>query len=116
MDGTATGFERVALAGGTLTLAGKLGTSSTALAFSDDAPTVIVATGGTLTGTIDLGADNDGFYLAAGGTLIGTVAGGAGTNTAMLELAGDRTLSTDILRDFEILDSEGSGTLTLTGT
>ncbi|KQM46306.1 hypothetical protein ASE69_16555 [Sphingomonas sp. Leaf208] len=54
-------------------------------------------------GTINLGADKDGFRLAAGGTLIGTVAGEVGTDTATLELAGDRTISTDILSDFGIL-------------
>lgn len=115
LTGTATGFERVALAGGALTVAGTLGTSGTALTFGDGAQSVVVAAGGTLAGTIDLGAGNDGFRLAAGGTLLGTVSGGAGTDTATLELAGDRTLGADMLRDFEILNGEGSGTLTLTG-
>ncbi|MDD1453027.1 hypothetical protein NHF48_022270 [Sphingomonas sp. H160509] len=115
LAGTATGFERVALAGGALTVAGTLGTTGTALTFDDAAQSVTVATGGTLVGAIDLGAGNDGFRLAAGGTLLGTVSGGAGTDTATLELAGDRTLGTDMLRDFEILNSEGNGTLTLTG-
>ena len=114
LAGTATGFERVALAGGALTVAGTLGTTGTALTFGDGAQSVVVAAGGTLAGTIDLGAGNDGFRLAAGGTLIGTVSGGAGTDTATLELAGDRTLGTDMLRGFEILNSEGNGTLTLT--
>ena len=115
LAGTATGFERVALAGGALTVAGTLGTSGTALTFGDGAQSVVVAAGGTLAGTIDLGAGNDGFRLAAGGTLLGTVSGGAGTDIATLELAGDRTLGADMLRDFEILNGEGSGTLTLTG-
>ncbi len=116
LAGTATGFERVALAGGALTVAGTLGTSGTALTFGDGAQSVVVAAGGTLAGTIDLGAGDDSFRLAAGGTLSGTVSGGAGTDTATLELAGDRTLGADMLRDFEILNGEGSGTLTLAGT
>ncbi len=115
LAGTATGFERIALAGGALTVTGTLGTAGTALTFGDDAQSVTVAPGGTLAGTIDLGAGNDGFRLTAGGTLLGTVSGGAGTDTATLELAGDRTLGADMLRDFEILNGEGSGTLTLTG-
>ncbi len=115
LTGTATGFERIALAGGALTVTGTLGTAGTALTFGDDAQSVVVAPGGTLAGTIDLGAGNDGFRLTAGGTLLGTVSGGAGTDTATLELAGDRTLGADMLRDFEILNGEGSGTLTLTG-
>ncbi len=115
LAGTATGFERIALAGGALTVTGTLGTAGTALTFGDDAQSVIVAAAGTLAGTIDLGAGNDGFRLAAGGTLLGTISGGAGTDTATLELAGDRTLGADMLRDFEILNGEGSGTLTLTG-
>lgn len=115
LAGTATGFERIALAGGALTVTGTLGTAGTALTFGDDAQSVTVAPGGTLAGTIDLGAGNDGFRLTAGGTLLGTVSGGAGTDTATLELVGDRTLGADMLRDFEILNGEGSGTLTLTG-
>lgn len=116
LAGTATGFERIALAGGALTVTGTLGTAGTALTFGDDAQSVVVAPGGTLAGTIDLGAGNDGFRLTAGGTLLGTVSGGAGTDTATLELAGDRMLGADMLRDFEILNGEGSGTLTLTLT
>ena len=116
LAGSATGFERVALAGGSLTVTGTLGSSGAPLTFDDDAQSVTVAAGGTLAGTITLGAGNDGFRLTAGGTLIGTVSGGAGTDTATLSLAGDRTLGNDMLRDFEILNSEGSGTLTLTGS
>lgn len=115
LAGTTTGFERIALAGGALTVTGTLGTAGTALTFGDDAQNVVVAAGGTLAGMIDLGAGNDGFRLTADGTLLGTVSGGAGTDTATLELAGDRTLGADMLRDFEILNGEGSGTLTLTG-
>ncbi|MET0374793.1 MAG: autotransporter domain-containing protein, partial [Rhizorhabdus sp.] len=116
LAGTATGFERVLLAGGALTVTGTLGTTGSALTFGDHAQSVAVAAGGTLAGTIDLGAGNDGFRLAAGGTLIGTVSGGAGTDTATLELSGDRTLGNDMLRDFEVLNSDGTGTLTLTGS
>lgn len=45
LAGTATGFERVALAGGALTVAGTLGTTGTALAFGDGAQSVTVAAG-----------------------------------------------------------------------
>ncbi len=116
LAGTATGFERVALTGGALTVTGTLGSTTAPLTFGDGAQSVTVAAGGTLAGAIDLGAGNDGFRLAVGGTLTGTVSGGTGTDTATLEMAGDRTLGTDMLRDFEILGSEGTGTLTLTGT
>ena len=116
LAGSATGFESVALAGGVLTVTGTLGSTAAPLTFGDGAQSVTVAAGGTLAGTIDLGAGNDGFRLAAGGTVIGTVSGGAGTDTVTLEMTGDRTLGADMLRDFEILGSEGTGTLTLTGT
>ncbi|WP_380784337.1 autotransporter outer membrane beta-barrel domain-containing protein [Sphingomonas sp. R86520] len=115
LAGTATGFERVALTGGVLSVTGTLGSNVAPLTFGDGAQSVTVAAGGTLAGMIDLGAGNDSFRLAIGGTLTGTVSGGAGTDTATFELAGDRTLGNDMLRDFEILNSEGNGTLTLTG-
>ena len=116
LAGTANGFERIALTGNTLTIAGTLGAAGDTVAFADGDKTVTVANGGTLNGTISLGAGNDGFRLAAGATLNGTVSGGAGTDTATLELAGDRTLASNILTDFEVLGAEGTGTLTLTGS
>ncbi|OWK27812.1 hypothetical protein SPDO_30520 [Sphingomonas dokdonensis] len=116
LAGTATGFEQVALAGGALTIAGTLGSNGAGLAFADGAQALVVAPGGTLAGAIDLGAGDDSLRLAAGGILAGTVAGGAGNDSATLELAGDRTLAGGTLTGFELLTTEGSGTLTLAGT
>ncbi|MCD2316611.1 autotransporter outer membrane beta-barrel domain-containing protein [Sphingomonas sp. IC-11] len=116
LAGTATGFEQVSLAGGALTIAGTLGSNGAGLAFGDGAQALTVAPGGTLAGAIDLGAGDDSLRLAAGGILAGTVAGGAGTDNATLELAGDRTLASGTLTGFELLTTEGSGTLTLAGT
>ena len=115
LEGTATGFEQLVLAGNALTVAGTLGSTGAALAFGVGDQQVIVANGGTLAGTIDLGAGNDGFRLAATGTLIGTVAGGAGTDVATIELAGNRTIGGE-LTGFETLATEGTGILSLTGT
>jgi hypothetical protein len=114
--GTAAGFERVTLAGNALTVAGTLGSANAPLAFDGGAQAIEVANGGTLAGVIDLGAGNDALRLASGATLTGTVSGGAGSDSATLVLAGDRALAAGTLRDFELLASEGSGTLTLTGT
>lgn len=116
LAGVATGFERVALAGGALTVTGTLGTAGDAIAFADGNTTLAVANGSTLAGTISLGSGNDGLFLAAGSTLAGSVSGGAGTDTATLELAGNRTLASGILTDFEILGTQGNGTLTLSGS
>lgn len=115
LAGVASGFESVALTGGSLTITGILGTANEAISFGDGAQSVSVANGGTLAGIIDLGGGDDHFRLAAGGTLAGTIHGGAGTDSATLELAGDRTLGTGLLTGFEILGIEGSGTLTLNG-
>jgi len=114
--GTATGFEQVTLAGNALTIAGVLGSTNAPLTFDGGAQSIEVANGGTLAGVIDLGAGNDALRLASGSTLAGTVSGGAGSDTATLVLAGNRTLAGGTLRDFELLASEGTGTLTLTGT
>ncbi|MGN7161562.1 autotransporter outer membrane beta-barrel domain-containing protein [Sphingomonas sp. SAFR-052] len=114
LSGTATGFEQVALTNGALTVAGTLGTVNVPLSFGDGAQSLTVASGGTLTGIIDLGAGNDALRLA--GTLNGTVAGGAGSDTATLVLTGDRSLASTTLTGFETFTSEGTGTLTLTGT
>ncbi len=116
LTGTATGFERVQLVGGTLTVAGTLGLAGAPIAFDDAAQIVTVASGGTLAGAIDLGAGNDSFRLSAGGTIAGTVAGNVGNDTATVELAGDRALASATLTGFETLATEGNGTLTLTGT
>lgn len=116
LAGTASGFEQIALTGGTLIVTGTLGATGEAIGFGDGAQALIIARGGTLAGTIDLGAGNDSFRLAAGATLNGSVSGGAGTDILTLELAGDRMLGVTPFSGFEILGSEGTGTLTLTGT
>ncbi|MEI5687907.1 autotransporter outer membrane beta-barrel domain-containing protein [Sphingomonas kyungheensis] len=112
--GSATGFERVALTGGALTVAGMLGSAAAPLAFTTADTQLTVADGGTLAGVIDLGTGKTRFRLAAGGTLVGSVAGG-GQGSATVALAGDRTL-TNALTGFATLTTEGSGTLSLAGT
>lgn len=112
--GSVTGFERVALTGGALTVAGTFGSAAALLAFTTADTQLTVADGGTLAGIIDLGTGNTRFRLAAGGTLVGSVAGG-GQGSTTVALAGDRTL-TNALTGFATLTTEGSGTLSLAGT
>jgi hypothetical protein len=112
--GSATGFERVALTGGMLTVAGTLGSAAAPLAFTTADAQLTVADGGTLAGVIDLGTGNTRFRLAAAGTLVGSVAGGA-QGSATVALAGDRTL-TNALTGFATLTTEGTGTLALAGS
>lgn len=114
LTGTATGFEQVALTDAGLTVTGTLGSANAPLSFGDGAQSVTVASGGTLAGVIDLGAGNDALRLV--GTLTGTVAGGAGSDSATIVLTGDRSLAGTTLTGFETFTSEGTGTLTLTGT
>jgi hypothetical protein len=116
LTGTATVIERVQFVGGQQTIAGTFGLAGAPIAFDDAAQTVTVASGGTLAGVIDFGADNDSFRLSAGGTIAGTVTGNAGNDTATVELAADRALAAATLTGFERLATEGNGTLTLTGT
>jgi uncharacterized protein with beta-barrel porin domain len=116
LAGMATGFEGVALTGGALTVTGTLGVPNERIGFGDGAQSVTIARGGTIAGIIDLGGGDDSFRLSASATLAGTVIGGSGTDTAILELASDRMLGAGLFTDFEILGTEGSGTLTLTGT
>lgn len=114
LAGSATGFERVALAGNALTVQGALGTVSGQLSFGDGDQALTLAAGGVLAGTVDLGAGNDSFRWSASGIVQGPVSGGTGTDSLILELATDTTLSGNTVRDFEILSAEGSATLTLT--
>lgn len=114
LAGSATGFERVALASNALTVHGALGTVSGQLSFGDGDQALTLAAGGLLAGTVDLGAGNDSFRWSAGGIVQGSVSGGTGTDSLILELATDTTLSGNTVRDFEILSAEGSATLTLT--
>ena len=111
--GSATGFERVALTSGALTVAGTLGSAGAPLAFTNADTQLTVADGGTLAGVIDLGTGNTRFRLAAGGTLVGTVAG-SGQGSATVVLDGTRTL-TGALTGFATLTTEGFGTLSLAG-
>lgn len=114
LAGSATGFERVVLAGNALTVQGTLGTVGAPLSFGDGDQALILASGGRIAGTIDLGAGNDSFRWSAGGTVQGWVSGGAGTDSIVLELATDTALSGNTVRDFEVLSTEGNATLTLT--
>jgi hypothetical protein len=112
--GSATGFERIAVTGGALTVAGTLGSAAAPLAFTTADTQLTVADGGTLAGIIDLGTGNTRFRLAAGGTLVGSVAGGS-QGSAIVALAGDRTLA-NALTGFATLTTEGTGTLALAGS
>ena len=115
LAGTATGFERVSLAGGALSVSGVLGTASNPLALGDGAQQLVIAPGGVLAGVVDLGAGDDSLRLAPGSMLAGTVSGGTGSDSATIEMAGNRTLASGQLTDFELFASEGTGTLTLAG-
>ncbi len=116
LAGSAIGFEQLVLGGNVLTVSGTLGSTGTPLAFDGGDQQITIVRGGTLAGMIDLGARNDALRLAAGSVLNGSVSGGAGTDRVTLELAGDRALAGGTLTDFELLTSEGMGTLTLAGT
>ena len=116
LTGAATGFETVILSGSQLTVAGTLGSAGASLTFTDNAQSLVVASGGTLAGAANLGAGNDSFRLAAGGTLAGTVDGGTGLDTATFELGANAfTLSPGRIAGFEHLRGEGTGTLVLAG-
>lgn len=82
LSGTATGFESIALAGGSLTVEGTLGSAGSFLMFGDGDQTLTVASGGHLLGSIDLGAGSDSLRLATGFT--GSVEGGAGNDSLVL--------------------------------
>lgn len=116
LTGTATGFEQLDLTGGSMIVTGTLaGSESGALTFGDGAQQLTLAASGRLVGAIDLGAGDDRLRLV--GTLAaGSVSGGAGMDIATVEMAGNRTLAGGTLTDFELLASEGTGTLTLAGT
>ena len=115
LAGSASGFETIALTGTTLNIGGTLGMAGDLTTLGDSAQTVALTSGGTINGTLDLGAGNDSFSLAPGGMLNGTVAGGAGDDVATITLAGTRTLDAAALTGFETLASTGTGMLTLTG-
>jgi hypothetical protein len=115
LTGSVSGFETVDLGGAPLTVAGTLGSTGAALAFTGGDASVTVARGGILAGTIDLGAGNDSFRLAAGGSVLGTVSGGAGSNAATLEVTSDLTLAAGVLTNFQRLITEGGSMLTLAG-
>ena len=70
---------------------------------------------GSFTGSAELGSGDNSLRLGAGATLNGTVKGGAGYDAATVELAGTRTLAAGVLTGFEHLQTEGTGSLTLTG-
>lgn len=115
IPGSVTGFETVALAGGAMDVAGALGATGDTLTFQGDAQTLSVLAGGSLSGTVDLGAGNDVLRLAAGGQLLGTVLGGAGSDLVAIDLTADLSLRGDQLQQFETLQVTGTGALSFTG-
>ncbi|MEP9402163.1 autotransporter outer membrane beta-barrel domain-containing protein [Sphingomonas sp. VNH70] len=115
LTGRATGFEAVQVDSGSLTVTGLLANNG-AIWFGGNDLSLTVANGGTLGGAIDLGGGNDMLRLVGNAFLVGTASGGAGNDTAVFDLAGNRTLGEGVLTGFETLATTGSGILTLTGT
>lgn len=113
LAGNVTGFEQIALAGGSLNITGSLGSSGESIVFADGDKMVTIASGGRVTGSIDLGNGNDRLRLAETGVLAGTARGGAGSDTIILEQAGTRSIAANQFTGFERLQTEGTGTLAL---
>ncbi|MDR6789733.1 hypothetical protein J2Y58_003108 [Sphingomonas sp. BE138] len=113
LAGVATGFETLALAGNNLIVAGTLGASGDAITLGDGAQTLVVAEGGTVGGTLDMGAGDDTLAFASA-IAAGRFTGGAGsdmlrfTSTAPVTLAGN-------VSGFETIALAGNA-LTVTGT
>ncbi|MDG2531671.1 hypothetical protein [Caulobacter endophyticus] len=68
---------------------------------------------GTINGSLLLGAGDDVFTEGAGSTVLGAIDGGTGSDTYIVELAGDRAGLT-ARTSFERLGVQGAGRLTLT--
>ncbi len=115
IEGMVSGFEAIALTGGQMDVSGVLGATGDVAGFGDGAQTLSILTGGTLAGTVDLGAGDDVFKLAAGGHLTGTVVGGAGLDLVTVDLTSDLTLRGDQLQQFETLEVTGTGAVTFSG-
>ncbi len=113
LTGSAVGFEQIALRGDTLVVAGTLGAAGDAYSFGSGAQRLVVASGGTVAGAIDLGDGDDVFHLLAGANNQASVSGGAGTDLYSINLNGDRT-GIGARSGFEQLAIDGNGTLTLT--
>jgi hypothetical protein len=113
LTGSAIGFEQIALRGDTLVVAGTLGAAGDAYSFGSGAQRLVVASGGTVAGAIDLGDGDDVFRLLAGANNQASVSGGAGTDLYSINLNGDRT-GIGARSGFEQLAIDGTGTLTLT--
>jgi fibronectin-binding autotransporter adhesin len=115
IEGAVSGFETIALTGGQMDVSGALGAQGEMAAFGDGDQTLSILNGGTLAGTVDLGAGKDVFRLAAGGHLIGTVLGGADVDLVSIDLTSDLSLGGDQLQQFETLEVTGTGKLTFSG-
>lgn len=113
LAGTATGFERIDLAGKALVVTGQLGSTDGALRFGDAGYLLDIAAGGRLLGRVDMGSGDDVVRLADGALWQGTLSGGAGYDSLFLGMAGARTLDGDRLTGFEALTTQGGGALTL---
>ena len=116
LTGVVSGFERIDVASGSLSVAGALGASGEKIAFGDGAQTLTVLSGGVLKGAIDLGAGDDNLHLQAGGRLEGQVFGGAGADLVRIDLLSDLTLDGAQLQQFETLQVTGTGALNFTGS
>ncbi len=116
LTGSISGFERIDVASGSLSVAGVLGASGDKIAFGDGAQALTVLSGGVLKGAIDLGAGDDSLHLQAGGRLEGQVFGGAGEDLVRIDLLADLTLDGAQLQQFETLQVTGTGALNFTGS
>lgn len=121
------------ISGGSLTVAeGASLTSTDAVTIAGSSSGEQVTNAGTISGSVNLGGGNDtvvnrgsiggavmledgddSFTETATGSVAGPVDGGVGTDTYVVELAGDRT-GIGARRNFENLGVTGSGMLTLT--
>ena len=82
LTGAISGFERLALGGAPLTVAGSLGAAGETIRFDDGDDVVTVTSGGSLTGTVALGGGNDRLTIA--GAFAGSVDGGSGTDAVIV--------------------------------
>ncbi|VWX48763.1 autotransporter outer membrane beta-barrel domain-containing protein [Novosphingobium sp. 9U] len=109
-----TGFERFALGGNALTIAGTLGSAGQALRFEDTDDTITVAAGGRLLGNVSLGGGND--RLTIVGAFAGSVDGGAGTDVLSVSGGSQSTpVAFASIAQFESYAQSG-GFATISGT
>jgi hypothetical protein len=114
LTGAISGFERFALGGAPLTVAGSLGAAGETIRFDDGDDVVTVTPGGSLTGTVALGGGNDRLTIA--GAFAGSVDGGSGTD-AVIVSGGSQSAPVAFGSLFGIESyTQSAGFATVTGT